>query len=69
MPNIRPAEHTHCQPRRDTRVANLVDTALTIAATDGIGGALDYMERHGIEHELAIRVLAAPQFHRRHVFD
>lgn len=65
MPELRLTAHPNCQLRLDTHIAHEVDTALLIAATDGIGRALDYMKQHGVEHDIAVRVLAAPHLHRK----
>lgn len=55
--------------RKDMQIAVEVDTALSIAARDGIGYALDYMREHGVIHTVALRVLASPHFHRKHLSD
>ena len=69
MPEVRSAQQSSCQLRMDAHSAHEVDTALSIAASDGIGRALDYMEQHGVAHDVAVRVLAAPHLHRRHSQD
>ena len=63
------AERTDRELRQDTQLADQVDAALSIAALDGIARALDYMQRHGVDHDVAIRVLASPHLHHKHAVD
>lgn len=41
-----------------------IDDGVLLAEVDGVGPAVDYMERAGVERDTALRVLTAPQFHR-----
>lgn len=63
------AEHADRDLRKDTQLAEQIDTALSIATLDGIGRALDYMQQRGVDHDVAIRVLTSPHLHRRHQLD
>lgn len=55
--------------RKDAQIADQVDAALSIAALDGIGRALEYMQQRGVDHDVAIRVLTSPHLHRKHLLD
>lgn len=63
------AEHADRDLRKDAQLADQVDAALSIAALDGIGQALDYMQQRGVDHYVAIRVRTSPHLHRKHLFD
>lgn len=43
-----------------------VDTALRIAATEGVAAAVQYMYENGISPNTAMRVLSGPEFCRQH---
>ena len=47
-------DYANCELRKDTQLAGQVDAALSIAALDGIGRVLDYMQHHGVHHHVAI---------------
>jgi len=62
-------EHAGRDLRKDAQIAGQVDAALSIAALDGIGRALEYMQQRGVDHDVAIRVLTSPHLHRKHLLD
>ena len=61
--------HADRDLRKDAQIADQVDAALSIAALDGIGRALEYMQQRGVDHDVAIRVLTSPHLHRKHLLD
>ncbi|KQV81042.1 hypothetical protein ASD15_14270 [Massilia sp. Root351] len=69
MSEVPSAAHADRDLRKDARIADQVDTALSIAAMDGIGRALEYMQERGVNHDVAIRVLTSPHLHRKHLCD
>jgi hypothetical protein len=52
--------------RHEIATAETVEIALKIASTEGIGPAIDFMFSHGVSRQVALRVLSAPEFHRKH---
>lgn len=69
MPSTETAPCRNRELRIDTHLAAEVNAALFIAAVEGIGGAIEYMRRHAIDHQVAMRVLASPHLHRKHICD
>jgi hypothetical protein len=55
--------------RRHDGPADAVDNGLALAAHEGVGPALDFMLTHGVDRNIALRVLAGPQFHRHREAD
>lgn len=51
--------------RRRDGPTDAIDEGVVLASVDGVGPALEYMYRHGVPHETALRVLTGPQYHRR----
>lgn len=45
--------------------ATAVDNGILLATFEGTGAALEYMRENGVSREVALRVLAAPEFQRR----
>ena len=41
-----------------------IDEAVVLATVEGVGPAIEHMSQAGVEHKTALRVLAAPQYHR-----
>ena len=58
-----------CVERRVDGPEDAVDQGVVIAATDGVGPALEHMVDNGVERATALRVLAGPEFHRKISFD
>jgi tellurite resistance protein len=69
MPTTKAAEYAHRELRKDAQIAAEVNAALSIAVIDGIGSAIEYMRHHEVDHLVAIRVLASPRSHRKHICD
>jgi hypothetical protein len=46
--------------------AFVVDNALLLATQEGISPAIDYMLQKGIQKDVALRVLSASEFRRKH---
>lgn len=55
----------HALERRKDGPAEAIDEAVVLASVDGVGPAMDYMADSGVPHEIAVRVLAGPRYHRR----
>lgn len=53
------------EKRHEIATAEAVDLALDIANKEGIGPAIDFMFSHGVSRQVALRVLSAPEFHRK----
>jgi hypothetical protein len=53
------------EKRHEFAIAETVDLALDIASREGIGPAIDFMFSHGVSRQVALRVLSAPEFHRK----
>ncbi|QGZ38034.1 hypothetical protein IP92_05790 [Pseudoduganella flava] len=59
------AERGTTRSRADATTAARVEDGLKIGEADGIHPALEFMRKAGVPREIALRVLCAPQFHRR----
>ena len=55
----------HPLERRKDGPVDAIDEAVVLASVDGVGPAMDYMAESGVPHEVALRVLAGPSYHRR----
>jgi len=63
---IRPDKLSSPEQRHEIAIAEAVELALEIASKEGIGPAIDFMFSHGVSRQVALRVLSAPEFHRKH---
>jgi hypothetical protein len=59
-------EHDHREPmqRSDTATAAVIEEALRLCASEGIDGAIRYMEQRRLDRTTILRVLCSPKFHR-----
>ena len=62
---INSSETSALEKRHEIAIAETVDAALNIAKKEGIGPAMDFMCAHGVSRQVALRVLSAPEFHRK----
>jgi hypothetical protein len=51
-------------PRRDATTAAIIEAALRLCASEGIDGAIRYMEQRRLDRAVILRVLCSPKFHR-----
>lgn len=52
------------QARRDAATAAIIEQALRLCASEGIDGAIRYMEQRELDRATILRVLCSPKFHR-----
>ena len=52
-------------PRSDEATAAVIEEALRLCASDGIDGAIRYMEQRLLDRATILRVLCSPKFHRQ----
>ena len=57
------AEVTGPERRVDGPVA-VIDEAVVLASIEGVGDAIEHMERAGVNRPTALRVLSGPEYHR-----
>jgi hypothetical protein len=59
-------EHDHREPvqRSDAATAAVIEEALRLCASEGIDGAIRYMEQRRLDRATILRVLCSPKFHR-----
>ncbi|TWI69906.1 hypothetical protein IP91_00983 [Pseudoduganella lurida] len=55
---------TMCEHRTDHTTAAVIDRALRLCDTEGIDGAIRYMESCRLDRQVILRVLCGPRFHR-----
>jgi hypothetical protein len=51
--------------RRRAGPSEEIDAGVVMAESEGVGPALDFMTRSGVQRQTALRVLAAPDLHRK----
>ena len=59
-------EHERREPmlRSDAAKAAIIEEALRLCESEGIDGAIRYMEQHQLDRPTILRVLCSPKFHR-----
>ena len=59
-------EHAAREPvsRSDAATAAIIEEALRLCDSEGIDGAIRYMEQHQLDRTTILRVLCSPKFHR-----